>query len=142
MHISFDKTTRKLLCNFAFYDILARPKYSNSKALEVLRLAIAIFFVVLYVVVSFCKHKKRKLVIFELKVLNLLLILIYLIKCAGVYSFLLGRGYLESEIVFSIQAILFPNVLIVCSPSKSFFTSSGVNPCTEFQYCEVITGID
>jgi hypothetical protein len=34
-----------------------------------------------------------------------------------------------------------PSVLIVCSPSKSRRTSSGVLPWTEFQYCEVTMGI-
>lgn len=39
-------------------------------------------------------------------------------------------------IFFSSHAIFCANVLIVCNPSLSLRTSSGVNPCTWFQYCE------
>ena len=39
------------------------------------------------------------------------------------------------------NAILFPSTRITCIPSRSFFTCSGVAPCTIFQYLEVMIGI-
>ena len=41
----------------------------------------------------------------------------------------------------SSQAILRPSVRITCMPSRSCRTSSGVLPCTMFQYFEDTTGI-
>lgn len=41
----------------------------------------------------------------------------------------------------SSHAMFSPKVRIVCKPSASFRTSSGVNPCTEFQYCDDTIGM-
>ena len=42
---------------------------------------------------------------------------------------------------FKKKAMFRPNVRIICIPSKSCLTSSGVFPCTIFQYCEETMGI-
>src|SRR5574344_499441 len=42
---------------------------------------------------------------------------------------------------FSMKAMFLPTTLIVCMPSRSCFTSSGVLPCTIFQYLEETIGI-
>ena len=47
-----------------------------------------------------------------------------------------GRGMLAKEMLLSSQAMLRPSVRIVCMPSRSRRTSSGLLPCTEFQYCD------
>lgn len=50
-----------------------------------------------------------------------------------------GCGLSFSDL--SIHAIFSPSERMVWSPSLSFRTSSGVKPCTEFQYCDDTTGI-
>lgn len=42
---------------------------------------------------------------------------------------------------FSNHAIFCPKMRMVCKPSLSLRTSSGVKPCTEFQYCDATIGI-
>ena len=54
-----------------------------------------------------------------------------------------GRPYFSfaSAKARIINAIFRARFLIVCRPSRSFFTSSAVKPCTWFQYVEEATGM-
>ena len=49
--------------------------------------------------------------------------------------------FLPASMHLSIQAIFLARFLIVCIPSRSCLTSSGVFPCTIFQYEDVTIGI-
>ena len=68
-------------------------------------------------------------------------LIFHLIKFVAIHGSCPGGSRFAFRMDFSIQAIFFPRVRIVCRPSRSCRTSSGVLPWTEFQYCEVTTGI-
>lgn len=65
----------------------------------------------------------------------------YEMKLVPIHGSCAGRGTLDCAAVFSRYAILFPSVRMVCNPSRSRRTSSGVKPCVEFQYWLETTGI-
>ena len=65
----------------------------------------------------------------------------YEIKLVAIHGSCGGRGRSVCAMLLSRYAILFPSVRMVCIPSRSRLTSSGVNPWVEFQYWLDTTGI-
>ena len=75
----------------------------------------------------------------ELRLIYILMVEVRAMCCfyvisKGCFFFLFGKA-------FSIQAMLRPMLRMVCIPSKSLRTSSGVMPWTIFQYVEVTMGM-